>query len=82
MAKKTYKFEVRKIVSCYYEVEALNQEDAFDELQATLSNEEILTDYEDEYSEFLVGADAKLVGKNKKWRHVDGKTIAEIENVK
>lgn len=79
MAKKIYRFEVRKIVSCYYEVEALNQKDAFDELRATLFNEETLADYWVNNLEFLVGADAKLVGKNKKWRHVNGKTIAEID---
>ena len=69
---KTYRFNVRKIVSCTMEINADSKEDALIELEDQLLRESRDMDnyLDDEVGiDFLVGADAKLEGKSR-WKTI------------
>lgn len=62
---KVYKFEVRKIVSTFVEIEAGSKSEAFDKLDEQLMNEREIVCIDDE-DDVLIAADARLVN-NGKW---------------
>lgn len=69
---RTYRFDVRKIVSCTMEIEADSKEDALIELEDQLEQEiRSMDNYLDDETgiDFLVGADAKLEGRHR-WKTI------------
>lgn len=81
MTKKTYKFSVRKIIDSYYEVEAEDENGAFEELQSIIDQEDTLNFMDEDNADVIVGADARLIvpKKSNDWVHINGMQVSDLQ---